>query len=124
LAEQVVVYKKVLYTREQLVKGLREGERINIEGYEISKELYEQVSVVDLLAEDRHFTGKTALFQFCKNPMENDPDLEELKVLYCRSGKAEVLRISDPPFWGDMKYYPPFTTDLFSKTLYWLKNNL
>jgi exosortase A-associated hydrolase 2 len=124
LAEQVVVHKNVLYTRQELVKGLDEGRRINIEGYEISKELYEQIYMADLLARDRYFSSKIALVQFCKTPTENDPDLEKLKVFYSRNGEAELLKSSDPPFWEDMKYYPPFTADLFDKTLDWLKNNL
>lgn len=124
LAEQVVVHRKVLYTRQELVKGLNEGRKINVEGYEISKELYEQISIVDLLARDRYFGRKTALVQFCKNPTENDPDMEMLKVLYSRNGEAELIKSSDPPFWEDMKYYPAFTTDLFDKTVDWLKNNL
>jgi hypothetical protein len=124
LTHQVVVYKKILYTREELVKGVKEGKKINVEGYEISKELYEQVSRIDLLAEEKNFSGKTGLFQFSQNLAENDPYLEKLKVLYSKNSIPEILITSAPPFWGDMNYYPPETANLFEKTLGWLKSNL
>lgn len=124
LTHQVVVYKKIVYTREELVRGLKEGKMINVEGYEISKELYEQVSRIDLLAEEKNFSGKTGLFQFSKNLTDSNPDLEKLKALYPENILVEFLKISDPPFWGDMKYYPPVTSNLFEKTLSWIKTNL
>jgi len=124
LTHQVVVYKKVLYTREDLIKGLKEGKKINVEGYEITRELYEQVSKVDLLAEDKKFKGKALLFQFSQNSPEFEAELEKLRVLYSKNNSSELLKCADPPFWGDMKYYPPLTDDLFGKTLSWIKTNL
>lgn len=124
LTHQVVVYKKVLYTREDLIKGLKEGKKINVEGYEITRELYEQVSKVDLLAENKEFKGKTLLLQFSQNSTDSEPELEKLRSLYSRNGTSELLKSNDPPFWGDMKYYPPLTDDLFGKTLTWIKANL
>jgi exosortase A-associated hydrolase 2 len=124
LTHQVVVYKKVLYTREDLIKGLKEGKKINVEGYEITRELYEQLSKVDLLAEDKKFKGKVALFQFFRNSDAIEPELEKLRTLYSRNGPSELLKSSDQPFWGDMKYYPPSVDDLFEKTLNWMKANL
>lgn len=124
LIHQVVVYKKVLYTRENLIKGLKEGKRINVEGYEITRELYEQVSKVDLLADDKKFKGKALLFQFSQNSPEFELELEKLRILYSKNNSSELLKCADPPFWGDMKYYPPLTDDLFGKTLSWIKTNL
>jgi len=124
LTHQVVVYKKVLYTREDLIKGLSQGKNINVEGYEITRELYEKVSKVDLLAEDKKYKGKVALFQFSPNPSEIDQDMERLRDLYSRNDISELLTCVDPPFWADMKYYPPSVNDLFGKTLNWIKNNL
>lgn len=124
LTHQIVVYKKVLYTREDLIKGLKEGKKINVEGYEITRELYEEVSKVDLLAEDKKFKGKTLLFQFSQNSSEFEPELEKLRGIYSKNNSTELLKCADPPFWGDMKYYPPLTDDLFRKTLSWIKTNL
>jgi len=124
LTHQVVVYKKVLYTREDLIKGVKEGKKINVEGYEISKGLYEQVSEVNLLTQDKSFSGKTLFFQFSQNKAEIDPGLEKLRNLYSKNNFSEILKSSDPPFWGDMKYYPTCTPDLFEKSLNWLKANL
>jgi exosortase A-associated hydrolase 2 len=124
LAQQVVVHKKVLYTREDLIKGLKEGRKINVEGYEITKELYEQISKVDLLAEDKKFKGRALLFQFSQNSPEFEPELENLRDAYSKDNSSELLKCTDPPFWGDMKSYPALTDDLFGKTLSWIKINL
>jgi len=124
LTHQVVVYKKVLYTREDLIKGLKEGKKINVEGYEITRKLHEQVSKVDLLAEDKIFKGKALLFQFSQNSTDFEPELEKLRILYSKNNTSELIKCADPPFWGDMKYYPPLTDDLFGKTLTWIKANL
>ncbi len=124
LTQQVVVYKKVLYTREDLIKGLKEGGKINVEGYEITRDLYEQVSKVDLLAENKKFKGKTLLFQFSQNSDVIEPELEKLRILYSKNNISELLKCADLPFWGDMKYYPPSVDGLFGKTLNWIKTNL
>jgi exosortase A-associated hydrolase 2 len=124
LTHQVVAYKKVLYTREELIKGLNEGKKINVEGYEITRELYEQVSKVDLLDKDKKFKGKTLLFQLSQNSDAFEPELEKLRTLYSKNNTSELLKCADPPFWGDMKYYPPAVDDLFGKTLNWIKANL
>lgn len=124
LTHQVVLYKKVLYTREDLIKGLKEGKMVNVEGYELSRQFYEQVSEINLLTSDKSFKGKTLLFQFSPDEKEPDSDLEKLKGLYSKSNLSEILKSSDPPLWNDMKYYPPYTSDLFEKTLNWLKANL
>jgi exosortase A-associated hydrolase 2 len=123
LTHQVVVYKKVVYTREDLIKGLDEGKKVNVEGYEITAELYQQVSEVNLLTSDKSFNGNTSLFQFPPDSSETNLDLDKLKNLYAKCNHSEILKSTDPPFWTDMKYYPPDTTDLFKKTLDWLKVN-
>lgn len=123
LTHQVVVYKKVVYTREDLIKGLDEGKKVNVEGYEITRELYQQVSEVDLLTSDKSFKGNALLFQFSSNSSEASLDLDKLKNLYARCNHSEVLKSTDPHFWADMKYYPPNIKDLFEKTLGWLKAN-
>lgn len=124
LTHQVVVYKKVLYTREDLIKGVKEGRKINVEGYEISGELYQQISEINLLMQEKSFNGKTTLFQLSQNNSEVDPNLDKLKNLYSKSVPSEIFKSSDPPFWGDMKCYPACTPDLFDKTLHWLNSNL
>ena len=124
LTHQVVVYKKILYTREELVRGLEEGKKINVEGYEITRELYQQVSRLNLLSADKSFKGKTLLLQFCSNSEEKDLDFEKLTALYSSQSFGELQRSTSPPFWSDMKYYPPSVDDLFGKTLSWLKVNL
>lgn len=124
LTHQVVVYKKVLHTREQLVRGLDEGKKINVEGYEITRELYHQVSGLNLLSKDKGFKGKTLLVQLCCNSEQKDLDFEKLTALYSSQSFGELQRSTTPPFWSDMKYYPPLTSDLFGKTLNWLTGNL
>lgn len=124
LTHQVVVYKKVVYTREDLIKGLNQGKNINVEGYEITKKLYQQVSEINLLSSDKSFEGNTLLLQSAPDNSGIESDLDKLKNLYIRSNRSEVLKSSDPPFWADMKCYPPKVADLFEKTLNWLKGNL
>jgi alpha/beta superfamily hydrolase len=123
LTHQVVVYKKVVRTREDLIRGLDEGKKVNVEGYEITREFYQKVSGVDLLSSDKSFKGNTLLLQFSQNSPETNLDLDKLKNLYAKCNHSEVLKSTDPPFWADMKYYPPHTTDLFEKTMGWLKVN-
>ena len=124
LVNQVTVYKKVLHSREDLIKGLKEGKNINVEGYEITRELYEQISSVDLLAADKNFTGRTLLVQPAKNSERANPDFEKLTALYSNGDVCELQRSTTCPFWSDMRHYPPLTSDLFDKTLSWIKKNL
>jgi hypothetical protein len=76
------------------------------------------------LAEDKKFKGKALLFQLSQNSPEFEPELEKLRILYSKNNSSELLKCADYPFWGDMKYYPALTDDLFGKTLSWLKTNL
>ena len=124
LTHQVVVYKKILYTRKDLITNLSQGEKVNVEGYEITRELFQQISEINLLLQDINFFGKTLLVQCSKNRTVIEPDLEKLKTLYSKNNISEMLQIPAHPFWGDMIYYPPDTAALFEKTVNWLKVNL
>src|SRR3972149_3944312 len=48
LTSQMATYDRILFDRKRLVQMLYEGKPVNIDGYDITREMYEQISSIDL----------------------------------------------------------------------------
>ena len=117
LTTQSAVYKEIRHTREDLVKQMRDGQTVNIDGYEIGYDLYEQCSATDLLKINPKFDGKTLIVQISRGQNKIRKDLDELAGRY---KNAEITIADEFPFWKEIKVYYPKADNLFNVTLKWL----
>ena len=57
LTTQMAIYKEVLRDREALVDAMRQGETVNVDGYEMALPMYSEVSAVKLAAFPKRHQG-------------------------------------------------------------------
>ncbi len=122
LSTQLVVFKKVLKDRKQLVNDLMAGEMVNIDGYLMNRDLYEETCQISLL-NSIPTVQNTLIVDVVKN--EKQPTDEALKELYEICGKShrtEFRRVQDCIFWKDSKLYSALAPELNKTLISWLSN--
>ena len=118
IATQSAVYKQVLHNSEALVQNLRHGKTINVDGYEIGQEFYEQLNGIDLLDREKRYKGDVLLVSIAKNAEKINRPLFKLKQKYANVSYAAVVEDS---FWNSVPAYCNRADQLFDKTLRWLE---
>ena len=68
LTTQTAVYKEIRFTREKLVEQLKEGKTINVDGYEISQEFFNQASQLNLLNHQNKYENDCLIVQISRKP--------------------------------------------------------
>ncbi len=117
---QTAVYKEVRYNREALIKKLKMGESISIEGYEMKWTLFEKLTEIDLSLEKNKFGGETLIVQI--NPKEGI-GINRVKMIAGRYNNPKIIPVVEQPFWKEIKEYYPFAKDLYKVTISWIKKN-
>ncbi len=122
LATQLLIYRKILTTRQQLIENLMSGEMVNIDGYLISRSFYLQASGINLLEDELNTEMPTLIFKINKtSTAKTTPEYEGLAQRYCRNNEKSVFNIvREQPFWTELKTYFQYSETIFSKTLSWM----
>lgn len=118
LSAQLAQDGEVTKNREQLVAEMHAGKAVNYEGYDLTGELFEQTSQIDLLKGKRKLKGKCCVLQIAK---EGRPIRKEIQSLADTYVGADILQAEEEPFWREGKKYYGRANNLFSETLNWLK---
>lgn len=117
LATQSAVHKQIRFTRDDLVAQMRSGKAVNIEGYELSYEFYEETSGLQI-GESRKYAGPCLIAQIGRSNQKPKKNLESLKNAYPR---ADLVLSVEEPFWKEIKTFYPRATNLFDVTFGWLE---
>ncbi len=118
LTTQSAVYKEIRYNREALVTMMREGQTVNIDGYELAYPCYEQVSAIHLAKDAKQFAGGCLIVQIGKAGQAIHPDLKALQQTY----RLATLRVvEEEPFWKEIKRWYREAPRLFEATLEWIQ---
>ena len=118
LTTQSAVYKEVRYNTEALVTMMKNGQSVNMDGYEVRWPLYQQAIAIDLLAEPKLFQGPVLIVQTNR---EMDQGIGRMQPLADRYAKAHVTCAMEEPFWKEIRRYYAKAENLFDVTLSWLK---
>lgn len=117
LTTQSAVYKEIRYNREALVRMMREGRTVNIDGYELAYPCYEQVSAINLKEGTKQFAGPCLIVQIGKEGQPIQPDFKALHETY----QVATLRSAvEEPFWKEIKRWYRTAPNLFDTTLSWV----
>lgn len=120
IATQSAVYGRVRQTREDLMAQLRNGNVVNVEGYELGRAYFEEASSLDLIG-PRQYRGKCLIVQIAKN--ERQPRRKDLEAL-CRNYHDAGMQIAvEEPFWKEIRAYYPKADNLARVTLEWIEND-
>lgn len=119
LSTQLAVYGKVVDNREVLTARIRAGETVNVDGYEIGKDLLESCGVNTLLTtEAKRHNGPTLVVQIAASDAQKErADLKSLAASY---SQGTLLRAAEQPFWREIKPFYPRASQLQEATLRWL----
>lgn len=117
LTTQMAVYREIRENRQALVRSLEEGKTVNVDGYEITKTLFDQISSIDLLSGERAFRGPTLVVQVAGGQAPANRRFEQIAARYA---DATLARAEDPPFWREIKPYVPKAVNLERVTIEWL----
>jgi len=118
LSVQMVLHKKILFNREQLIEKIKNGETVNVDGYELSDPYWAECSRIDL-AGDTHILKKPLLF------VEISPSLrlgKESQHFLDGQNQKQLTRkiVKEQKFWLQLKTIYPSCIELFSITTDWV----
>ena len=117
LTTQSAVYKEIRHNREALVRMMREGITVNIDGYELAYPCYEQATAVDLKEGRKRFAGPCLIVQIGKDGQPVHPDLKTLQETY---PVADLQCVVEEPFWKEIKRWYRAAPNLSETTLAWM----
>lgn len=117
LTTQTAVYKEIRHNREALVRIMRDGSTVNIDGYELAYPCYEQVSTVNLNEGKKRFAGPCLIVQVGRDGQSFRQELTVLRETY---PSADILGAAEESFWKEIKRWYRTAPNLFEKTLDWM----
>ena len=118
LATQMTVYREVRDDREALVRRLEAGETVNVDGYEMSRDMSRQLSTLSLVVEGRGPSAPTLLVQIERAP--NAKPARELETLRSHVSAADLRVVQEDLFWKEIQRFYDRAPNLFHSTLSWL----
>ena len=117
LTTQMTVHKEIRQDREALVAAMREGHTVNVDGYDMSLPMYDEVSAVKLAADAKRHAGRCLIAQIDRQPGRPAAELTQLAAGYPR---GSVIFAQEEPFWKEIQRFYDTAPNLFSVTLEWL----
>lgn len=120
MATQMAVYGEVRENREALVARIRQGQPVNVDGYDIGKALLETAGRTDLLpATPQRHAGPVLVVQISGSEQARPrDDLQKLAGLYAH---GNFVRVIEQPFWREIKPFYGRARELQRATLQWLE---
>lgn len=119
LAVQTAMYREVRHDRAELIEFLKRGETVNVDGYELSLPMYEQVVALKLGEQKRH-PGASLIVQVDRQTGRPAPELEHLASTYPR---GTFVQVQEEPFWKEIvRSYLQSAPNLFAATSDWLQD--
>lgn len=117
LTTQSAVYKEIRHNREALVRMMRDGATVNIDGYELAYPCYEQTTAINLKEGRKQFAGPCLIVQIGKDGQPVHPDLKALQETY---PAGDLKSAVEEPFWKEIKRWYRTAPNLFETTLAWM----
>jgi exosortase A-associated hydrolase 2 len=120
LSAQLASFGKVIETREVLQQRILAGGSVNIDGYELGRDLFQSCHRSDLLPTSPKTHGGPTLITPIAPARKQKPraDLEALAATYAHS---RVRPADEEPFWREIKQFYGRAERLQTLTLDWLE---
>ena len=120
LSTQLAVHGKVLENRDVLQAQIRAGGKVNVDGYEIARDLFESCARPDLLATtQKTHAGPVLVMQIA--PGAEAKPRDDLTALAASYPSGTAARAAEHPFWREIKPFYGRATQLQQATLQWLE---
>ena len=121
LATQIITYQKIIKNRKQLIEALSKGEKVNVDGYLLTKELYFEMKSIDLTRQFSCNSNHILIIQISKRATNAvDKNLQRLHELYLENNcVSEISNIHCDAFWVDSRIYTAETVPLYRSVFEW-----
>ena len=103
--------------REALVARLGKGETVNIEGYELARPLFDEISAIQLAGLLPQYAGETLIVQINQDAAPVKPELTNLAEA---NPRCSVQTVQEQPFWKETRAFCHRADELTRVTLRWL----
>lgn len=98
------------------------GQMVNIDGYLLTKGLYQQIVTINLLTKSLGVPPNVLILQVSKK--ENRQIEDKIKKLYIKyrnqNNCAKLLNVNEDRFWSDTKMYNPHVINVQEAVVKWL----
>jgi uncharacterized protein len=121
VSTQLAVYREVRQDRVALVEAMRQGQTVNVDGYEIALPLYENLTALTLKGGPADFTHPVLIVQLDR--AAQPPVQAELTALAARYAGATLVQAQEEPFWKEIDRFYDTAPNLFAATLTWLEQH-
>ena len=117
LTTQLAVYGEVRENRERLVEQINNGALINVEGYDLTKIVYDSVAKINLL-NDSSKASQALIVQVGRN----EKPKKEFESL-ASNLNASLSCVVEEPFWREIKRFYNRADNIYEVTLNWMGCN-
>lgn len=118
LATQTAVYKELRHDRAALVEMMRQGQTVNVDGYEMGFEFYAESTALQLGTGAKRHAGPCLIVQIDRQTARLSPDLQQLATTYPH---PTLVPVQEEPFWKEIATsYLGGAPRLFAATSDWL----
>ncbi len=118
LSTQMAAYKTVRHDRAALVAQMEGGATVNVDGYDLSYEMYRECSGVTPPQSPRGFAGACLVAQV--DPVAGAPPARELEGLRQVYRRVTIVQVTEEPFWKEVPVFCGRADRLVQATLDWL----
>ena len=119
LATQMAVYKEIRQDRAALVQSMREGRTVNVDGYALAYNHYEQLTAIALAKTPKRFGSPALIVHIDRVAGARRP--AELQELVGHYADGTLLTVQEEPFWKEIPRFYETAPNLFATTLSWLE---
>lgn len=117
LTTQMVLYGKVVTNRDALVAGIRNGELVNIDGYDLGNPFFDEACAVRPLEAAADSRAQAQVVEIARASQAARPDIQALAAAL--SG-ADHRRVEELQFWKEIKPFVRRSPALATAALEWL----
>jgi len=119
LTTQMAVYKEIRLDREALVAQMRQGQAVNVDGYDVTLPLYDSLMALEPAHTASRFHGQVfaALVQMAGRPAP----AREQQQLAARYPAANIQVVIEDPFWKEIARFYDSAPNLAEATDRWLE---
>jgi exosortase A-associated hydrolase 2 len=118
LATQLSVFGKVTISRQELIDKILQGEEVNIEGYDLTKKMYEEIIEIDLTKEKK-YKGDVLILQISSSQSSNQGN--KYKVVCENYSNCSSKVVIEKPFWREIKEFYRYANNLSNESVLFLK---
>lgn len=120
LTTQMVMHGKVITNRDELTAQIKQGQAVNIDGYDMSKKFFDSANELNLKNMTGSFTGVCQLVQIGRPNQPLRKDIESLADNYTN---CETIKISEQQFWKEIKNFVQNSDQLQDALTNWLREH-